>query len=240
MTKKNCKYIINKGKKKGEQCPVGGNDKYEGYCKRHFDRHIKDKAINNVINDLTEMTVTEDVKKEFPTRQTVDFDQIINKYQNESSTFNELEKENNQIKNDIYNQYLEYCKANQEIPEPRHKFDQAAFLKDVAGELEEMHSPKYTEDFIRESLFNLNLVAFSLVEEGSKIIKEKYPEKDITDLSGLTKDVYDDEKIYKDVLYDIYVEHYEVIDNYISPITTYALLSIKSIGTRAIRNKKKN
>ena len=144
------------------------------------------------------------------------------------------------MKQDTYDQYVEYCKVNNEMPEPRNKFNEKEFLKDVAEDLEEIHKPKYTEEFIRDSLFNLNLVAFSIVEKGSIMLKDMYPNKDIADLRGLTKDVYDEERLYKDVLYDIYVEHSEIIDNYISPLTTYALLSIKSIGTRAITNKKIN
>ena len=244
MTKNLCKYIINKGPKKGTQCPVKGNDdKYDGYCKRHFDRHIKDVNTKNVINDVADLVVNEEIqkdKKDFPIRQTIDFDKIINKYKHDEKTYDYLEKENKQLKQDTYDQYVEYCKVNNEMPEPRNKFNEKEFLKDVAEDLEEIHKPKYTEEFIRDSLFNLNLVAFSIVEKGSIMLKDMYPNKDIADLRGLTKDVYDEERLYKDVLYDIYVEHSEIIDNYISPLTTYALLSIKSIGTRAITNKKIN
>jgi hypothetical protein len=236
MTNKLCKYINTRGKNKGLQCPIGGKDNYNGYCKRHFERHGHKEITNNEVNNIQPV---EDVK-EFPRRNVIDFDGIINKYQNQRQEFTEIEQNHNEEKDNIYEQYIEYCKTNNQIPDNKNSFDKDKFLKDVANDLEDLHSPKYTEDFIRESLFNLNLVAFSLVEEGSKIMKDKYPEKDLTDLGGLTKDVYDDQEIYKNVLYDIYVEHYDVIDNYISPITTYCLLSIKTIGTRAVKNKKTN
>lgn len=185
------------------------------------------------------------------------FPPLINKYQMKLIPDNELydveiehdeEDDNNDFvkistknkKNDrLYEQYKEACEIKGDEALNYDEFDENEYLKNVAQELENINTPKFDEGFIKDCLFNLNLVAFTGLEQGSQILKEMYPEKELTDLTGLTRDVYEEEELYKKVLYDIYKENYEIIDLYLSPVTIYGLLSLKSIGVRYARNKKK-
>ena len=236
-----CKYVIKKGKKAGQNCDVKGQEKYNGFCKRHYDRNNKenndmDESIfidsNVKTNDNNFRNMSETPRDPYP--------EIIRKYKPEKvlNIIEEVQPEKREEYSDLYMKYKEGCDIRQEEPIEYEDFNDEEYLKDVANDLENIHAPKFDEKFIKDSLFNLNLVAFSFVEQGSTILKEKYPDKELTDLQGLTRDVYNEEELYKEVLYDIYREHYDVIDEYLSPVTTYVMLSVKSIGMRYSRNKK--
>lgn len=233
-----CKYVIQKGDKKGTNCNVKGQGKYGGYCRRHYERNNKDNnnidesifiesTVKNNVNNITNLS-----KDPYP--------DIIKKYKPEKINLLEnVNQEKSDEPSNLYMKYKEGCEIKQKEPIDYEDFDDEEYLKEVANDIEELHKPKLDKEFIQNSLFQLNLVAFSLVEKGSTILKDSYPDKDITDLKGLTKDVYDEEKLYKEVLFEIYKEHSDFIDDYLTPLTTYLMLSVKSIGMRYLENKKK-
>lgn len=223
-----------------------------------FDNNVRNNIRDFVINSVKNST-NNNVKNNSNIENNHDdydpFPPLINKYQmklipdygfvetdenDNNDDFVNISTKNKTEKTErLYEQYKEACDIKGDEAIDYDDFNENDYLRDVAEELENMNAPKFDESFIKDCLFNLNLVAFTGIEQGSQILKEMYPEKELTDLTGLTRDVYEEEELYKKVLYDIYKENYEIIDLYLSPVTIYGLLSLKSIGVRYARNKKK-
>lgn len=234
-----CRYVFTRGNKSGENCHIGGKDKYRGYCKRHFERHFKsDNDTNETIFNSPNVTIGNSMDKRPQLKEKRDnendpFLSIINKYQPQPEPEPEPEF------SDLYKKYKEGCSIKNEDPIEYAEFDESEYLKQVGDELNEMGTPKFDEEFIKNSLFNLNLVAFTGIEQGSQMLTDLYPDKIDTDLTGLTRDVYEEEELYKEVLYEVYKDNSDVIDQYLSPVAIYGLLVVKSVGVRYGKNKKK-
>ncbi len=232
MSKTRCKYVFKRGQTKGQNCKRFMKNPDTGYCKKH---DTGKKTDNFITKDETlyKMNTIFGQKIEPVNESILD---VVETFKLDSLAGQE-ERENNNI--ELYAQYMYLCENNNIPPDqliqPNSPELEDKIIEMTAEGLNKMHDGdmKYSEEFVRNSLFNLNVMLFNSAEQLSKL-QDKY-----INLEGLTNDVFEEEKEYKNVLYEIYCEHYEEIDKYLSPLTVYAMLVVKTTSLRYAKNKKK-
>ena len=230
MSKPKCTYIFKRGKNANTQCTRYLKYTDTGYCKKHHDTtNTKNKL------DMSQNIQTEQVIEIQNNYSNMTMDDVLGQY--ETLSIGGINNRREEI-NEKYEKYRYLCDQKEIIPDYHLNLEELdTVINEMTAEaLEDIHGAggmKYSEEFVKTSLFNINLILFNGAEQMSKL-QDKY-----TDLDGLTNDIFEAEEEYKRVLYEIYREHYEEIDEYLSPLTTYALLVVKTTSMRYMKNKKK-
>lgn len=210
-----CTYKQTKGKNKGELCGKTAKYTYENnqYCKFHYKR-VQKKGGENPMFTQTNINKQDNEQENKQEKQNKQHEQSI---EDIIDNYNENKQKNYE---DVYDDYMN------EHNNLENEEDYEEVAQDITRTM-------YSEKFIKDSLFNINLIAMNGVETCSKL-QDKY-----ANLEGLTNDVLDDEEMYKEVLYNIYLENPAEIDKYLSPMVQYMLLVTKNVGTRFAVNQKK-
>jgi hypothetical protein len=232
MSKIRCKYVFKRGQNKGQNCQRYMKNQSTGFCKKHDTGKKTDTLISyNTTPDKNNNIFGQTIE---PISETV-LD-VVETFRLDSLAGQEERENNNQEK---YETYKFLCqKQDVEIDpmiNPNNPELDTVINEMTAEGLNKIHDGemKYSEEFMVNALFNINVMVFNSAEVLSKL-QDKY-----TNLEGLTKDVFDEEDEYKKVLYEIYTEYYEEIDQYLTPLTVYAMLVVKTTSLRYVKNKKK-
>lgn len=93
------------------------------------------------------------------------------------------------------------------------------------------------EDIRANTLYNFHRVAAGIIEcvSESEVIQARTG----SNLAGLSQDIRDDKEEFLVILKDLYREHHEEIDVYITPLTVYGMFMMEKIQNRYMDNKKK-
>lgn len=94
-----------------------------------------------------------------------------------------------------------------------------------------------TEDIRANTLYNFHRVAAGIIECVSE--SEAIVVRTGSNLAGLSQDLRDDKDEFLAILKDLYREHHEEIDMYITPLTVYGMFMMEKVQARYMENKKK-
>ena len=207
----NCQYITNKG----TQCKKRKIKRsLKGYCSTHSKRHEKQLKAQ-VIRSIEKYHNQQD--QEPINRTTLDEQTVL---------------QTNSI-DDLLN------KPKTQVPSPiiinnRNKFARSEELNNPQDptRLGTNQVLKHDKGVISESLFNIHLALMIGAENISKVTSYK--------MDGLIYDTVQKKAIYKEVFSKMHDENPDAVEQLMSPIIQYALLTGSSMAQAVAINKKKN